>query len=178
MNEQYCPWLHQRNVVQVHYFAYYVLGRGAITSAEISFLSSPESFMTDPPTFTLRCIVFGGPPEMNINIWALAGAENNLLKSSIYTISDIVVHGTGPDLHLNPRYSSTLTVTGNQPGDYVCRASNKAVPSRVIQALVTIEGNLCQLLGVCTTHTPLNCPIPHPRQLKPVQYIAMLEYRL
>lgn len=124
-----------------------VLGRGGISSAEISFVSSPESFLTEPPTFTLRCVTFGGPPEVRDNLWALAGAGMNLVNSSIYTISRIIVNGTSPDVHRNPRYSSTLTVTGNYPADYVCRAHNRVVRNQVIQAMdsITIEGIKCML---------------------------------
>ena len=98
--------------------------------------------MTDPPTFTLFGDTSSGPPETYT--WMLDGRE--IHDGGPFTIS-IAVHDERSDQQeLNPRpymecrYRSTLTVTGDHPGNYQYLASNRAMRQISLSNVIVIEG--------------------------------------
>ena len=68
----------------------------------------------DPPVFTLTCISTGGPAT-TVN-WKLNGVIVSYDPNHKFTktVTD----------QLNATYSNVLTVTGREPGNYMCSVAN------------------------------------------------------
>ena len=93
-------------------------------------------FMTNPISFQLVGESTGGPPTTNY--WTRN--DVNITTNSIFSIS-IAFTGSHDDAgHKVANYTSTLTVTGRQPGMYKYHVSNRRKNStRIPQILV--DGN-------------------------------------
>ena len=115
-------------------FLLFNLGRGAITTNEVS-LSSSSSFLTDPPTFTLFGDTSGGPPTTYT--WTRNGQV--ISNNASYSISIQVNEDTTARFR-ESHYRSRLTVTGRLPGVYHYTVSNRATIVR--NSNITIEGIL------------------------------------
>ena len=124
---------------------------GGISTHSVSLVNT---FMADPPSFTLIGDTRGGPPVTNT--WIMNGEE--ISDGGSYSIS-LAVNGVNridvfePDFDeailQQSRYRSTLTVTGNLPGVYVYSVINKAMyePST---ASFTIEGTSYRVIAILT----------------------------
>ena len=114
---------------------------GAISTNSVSLV---DSFMTDPPSFTLIGDTRGGPPVTNT--WTRNGEV--ISDGGSYSISLVVnevnrIDVFQPDFEdrilRQSCYRSTLAVTGNLPGVYVYSVINRAM-SAPRTASFTIEG--------------------------------------
>ena len=111
---------------------FFPLGNGAITT--VQGRSSP--FTTNPPSFQLFGDSTGGPPTTSY--WTRNGA--NITNDNTFSIS-ISFSGSHDDAgHRAANYTSTLNVTGRQPGVYQYHVSNRRTNgTRTSQ--VFVDGN-------------------------------------
>ena len=134
------------SVTRVSYSSLIIIiisGLGAIHINNVSLLVN--SFMADPPSFTLIGDTRGGPPV--INTWTRNGevisdGDSNSISLAVNEVNTFRLGNTvlfdGMILE-ESRYRSTLTVTGNLPGVYVYSVINRAM-SAPRTASFTIEG--------------------------------------
>ena len=119
------------------------LGLGAINMNNVSLLMN--SFMADPPSFTLVGDTRGGPPVNST--WTRNGeviSDGNSYSISL-AVNEVNTSRLGnaglfdSAILQESRYRSTLIVTGNLPGVYVYSVINRAM-SAPRTASFTIEG--------------------------------------
>ena len=108
------------------------LGNGAIITVQ----GRSSQYTTNPISFQLFGDSTGGPPTTSY--WTRNGA--NITNNSTFSIS-ISFTGSHNDAgHRAANYTSTLTVTGRQPGMYKYHVSNRQTNrARIPQILV--DGN-------------------------------------
>ena len=103
-----------------------------------------DTFMADPPSFTLIGDTRGGPPVTNT--WTMNGEA--ISDGGSYSISlevpgvdtiDVYEKMFNDAIFRQSRYHSTLTVTGNLPGVYVYSVINRAMSAPKTSSF-TIEG--------------------------------------
>ena len=104
-----------------------------------------DTFMADPPSFTLIGDTSGGPPATNTwtrNGEAISDGDSNNISLAVNEVNTNRLGNTSlfDDVILQEsHYRSTLTVTGNLPGVYVYSVINRAM-SAPRTASFTIEG--------------------------------------
>ena len=110
-------------------------------------VSLVNPFMVNLSSFTLIGDTTGGPPETST--WTRNGViiSDGGSYSISLAVNEVNMHKLGSTLFdgmvlQESRYRSTLTVTGNLPGEYVYSVSNRAM-STPRTASFTIEGAYC-----------------------------------
>ena len=108
---------------------FYTSGLGAVTSNSVTLQTAPP-FGSN--TFSLLGNTRGGPPTNYT--WTRNGVEitrNSQVVGDGPSRVSIILSGTSEANRLNPRYLSTLTITGNFPGMYEYSVINRAMTSSV-----------------------------------------------
>lgn len=116
---------------------------GGVRTENVFLLSS--SFLTFPPTFTLRGDSTGGPPTTTIWMKDYVVITNG----DPYNIS-VDVRGTADIDYRGSRYSCVLTVTGNLPGVYQYAPMNRQT-TYLNPGSYTIEGIVRRLIIMMMT---------------------------
>ena len=119
-----------------------VLLLGTISTNAVSLV---DTFMADPPSFTLIGDTRGGPPVTNTwtrNGEVISDGASYSIFLAVNEVNRIDVFEDDFDDRIlrQTRYRSTLTVTGNLPGVYVYSVINRAM-SLPRTASFTIEGS-------------------------------------
>ena len=118
----------------------------------LNFVSLVDSFMADPPFFTLIGDTRGGPPETSSwtrNGEVISDGGSYSVSLAVNEVNRIDVYEDDFDnvILRQSRYRSTLNVTGNLPGVYVYSVINRAM-SALRTASFTIEGISFTILHV------------------------------
>ena len=118
----------------------FMIGNGAITSSSLNLQST--SFRSDPPSFTLVASTVGGPPIPRF--WR----RNGVIATSSNPAFEVTFGVTAEteQNRINAGYTSTLTVTGNLPGEYNYAFTNQA-SGNLRDDVIIIEGTnflLCE----------------------------------
>ena len=124
-----------------------ISGLGAININNVSLLMN--SFIADPPSFTLISDTRGGPPVNNTwirNGEVISDGGSYSISLTVNEVNTIRLGNTylfdGAILQ-ESRYRSTLTVTGNLPGVYVYSVINRAMSAPRTASFI-IEGIVCR----------------------------------
>ena len=127
------------------------------------FVSLMDSFMADPPSFTLIGDTRGGPPvtstwTRNGEVISDGGSYSMSLAVNEVNRIDVFLPDFEDEILRQSRYRSTLNVTGNLPGVYVYSVINRAMFAPRT-ASFTIEGIMCRqsLIYSCGRYTAILC---------------------
>ena len=115
---------------------------GVITIDTVGILDMDSMFTANPPEFSLRADTSGGPPEEYF--WTRNGepiSDDDTFDIILIVVTTIFGSQPQQDALQNSRYSSTLVVRENLPGEYQYTVNNRATPSMVTSS-VNIEGML------------------------------------
>ena len=103
---------------------------GEVTLTDPLEFSLMSALTADPPVFTLTCVSTGGPATTVI--WTQDG--DNVSYDANHVLTQTVTS------QLSITYSNVLTVTGREPGDYICSVANVRTPAPQVSASLTVAG--------------------------------------
>ena len=111
---------------------------GDVTSIDPLQFSLTSAVTTDPPVFTLTCVSTGGPATTVT--WTRDGAAvpYNAKHVLTQTVTDTFII----------TYNNVLTVTGREPGNYVCSVTNDRTAQSATASL-TVAGEWYYMYVKC-----------------------------